>query len=79
MKKFALLHNWNILPTVPSLRALWTAKSPEQEGPICTAICVFATNQRINHNVLLTAGITMASNLPTTVCHCSCTQLDICS
>ena len=45
MKKFALLHNWNILPTVLSPSALWTAKSPEQEGPIYTAICIFATNQ----------------------------------
>ena len=45
MERLASLHNWNILPTVLSPRALWTAKSPEREGPICTALCVFATNQ----------------------------------
>ena len=67
-----MLHNWNILPTVLSPRALWNAKSPEREGPICAALCVPITT-------LLTAGITMASELPTTTHHCSCTQLDICS
>ena len=42
------MHNWNILPTVLSPRALWSAKSPEREGPICTAQCDLP---RINESI----------------------------
>ena len=45
MERFASLHNRNILLTVLYHLEHCGVLNPEREGPICTALCVFATNQ----------------------------------